>query len=182
MKSRLTALLLGSLLFCTGGLFATAKTDLYSISLETLKGPVKFSDFRGKVLLITNTASGCGYTPQLAGLQKIFKKYNKQGLIVIGLPSDDFNQEKLDDVKIGQFCKTNYGVSFLMAKKLHVNGKKRHPLYHYLVENDPQKLGDINWNFEKFLVNRKGDVVKRFYSSTTPESPTLINELEKVLK
>jgi glutathione peroxidase len=157
------------------------KGDVYKISADTLSGKVNFSDFKGKPILITNTASGCGYTSQLGDLQKVHEKYQKKGLVVIGFPTNDFNQESLDDVKVGEFCKKNYGVTFTMSKKIHVNGSQRHPLYKFLVDNDPTSQGNIGWNFEKFLVDKNGKVIARYSSSVNPTSPQILEKIENSL-
>ena len=157
------------------------KSSIYEISADSLSGKVDFSKFKGKPILISNTASGCGYTPQLGDLQKVHEKYSKKGLVDLGFPTNDFNQEKLSDVKVGEFCKRNYGVSFTMYKKIHVNGDNRHKLYQFLVGNDPTDQGNIGWNFEKFLVDKTGKVVGRYGSSVNPQDSAITEKIESSL-
>jgi glutathione peroxidase len=135
-------------------------------------GTVHLSDYRGKVLLIVNTASQCGFTPQYAGLEALYERFAGQGLVVLGFPCNQFgNQEPGDAEAIGQFCETNYGVSFPMFAKIDVNGANAHPLFVFLKHKAAGILGTeaIKWNFTKFLVSRDGNAIKRYASATTPE-------------
>jgi len=170
--------------FFTGNvaLAAEAKTSKFSdLEAANLKGEnVSFKAYGGKVVLVVNTASKCGYTPQYGGLQKLYDKYKDRGLVVIGFPSDDFHQEDLDGQGITKFCELNYGVKFPMFKKTHVNGSERHPVYKFLVANS-SKAGDVQWNFEKFLVNRRGEVIGRFSSGVTPSDGELTKAIETAL-
>ena len=144
--------------------------------------PMPLSDFRGKVLLIVNTASECGFTPQYAGLQKLQDDYAARGFSVIGFPCNQFGaQEPGDADEIAAFCTKNYGVGFPMSEKIEVNGPAAHPLYRHLTSCAPGILGTeaIKWNFTKFLVDRNGAAVARFSSATKPESMT--REIEALL-
>jgi len=144
--------------------------------------PLPLSKFDDKVLLLVNVASQCGLTPQYAGLQQLQDKYSARGFSVIGLPCNQFaNQEPGDEAEIQQFCETNYGVSFPMAAKIEVNGIGRHPLYQYLAGEGAAFPGDITWNFEKFLIDRRGGVVRRFSPKVTPDAGELIAAIEAEL-
>lgn len=147
---------------------------------------VDLSQYKGKVVLLVNVASQCGYTPQYKGLEELYEKYEKAGLVVIGVPSNDFGkQEPGSNEEIQKFCKTNYKVSFPMLAKVSVKGADKAPLYQYLTskETDPKFPGEVGWNFEKFLIGRSGEVVGRYKSSVAPDSEELIKavttELEK---
>ena len=131
-----------------------------------------FADYKGKVLLIVNTASKCGFTPQYKGLEALYQKYQDQGLVIFGFPCDQFaHQEPGDDAAIAQFCEINFGVTFPLMKKIEVNGEGTHPLYKYLKSQAKGVLGSaIKWNFTKFLISRDGTRVQRFAPTATPES------------
>jgi len=148
-------------------------TNIHEYTVRTLAGkPATLSDFEGKVLLIVNTASKCGFTPQYAGLQKLHAKYQDRGLVVMGFPSNQFGrQEPGDSEEIQQFCETNYGVRFSMFEKVDVNGADAHPLFKHLKAAAPGLLGSeaIKWNFTKFLVARDGTVFKRYAPQTGAE-------------
>lgn len=139
-------------------------------SLTSKNTELDFSQFEGNVLLIVNTASKCGFTPQFAGLEELNKKYRDQGLVVIGFPSGDFaNQELADGSKAEEFCQVNYGVSFQIMKKVHVNGEDADPVFKYLKSQTGGFMGSrIKWNFTKFLISRDGETIKRFAPMTTP--------------
>ncbi|MGF6642531.1 glutathione peroxidase [Paraburkholderia sp. GAS82] len=158
-------------------------TSIYSFSARTLGGEeVSLDRYSGKVLLIVNTASECGFTPQYAGLQKLYETYAGRDFEILGFPCNQFGkQEPGDATQIGSFCEKNYGVSFPMFDKIDVNGANAHPLYRYLTGEAPGLLGleGIKWNFTKFLVSRDGTVVKRYAPVTKPESIT--GEIEKLL-
>lgn len=153
-------------------------------SFKKLMGeePMPLEAFKGKVLLIVNTASQCGFTPQYEGLEKIYEKYKDQGLVVIGVPSNDFGaQEPGDNKEIANFCKLNYGVSFPMASKEVVSGDSAHPFYKWA----KSELGfgtAPKWNFHKYLVNRQGKLVDYFNSTTSPDSSRLVEAVEKALQ
>jgi glutathione peroxidase len=147
-------------------------TTVYDFSAKTIDGKTrKLGDYRGKVLLIVNTASKCGFTPQYKGLEALFKKYGKQGFAVLGFPSNQFGQQEPGpESEIAEFCEINYGVTFPLFAKVDVNGDSAHPLYKYLTSAKPGLLGSeaIKWNFTKFLVDREGNVVKRYAPTTDP--------------
>lgn len=157
--------------------------SIYSFSARTLSGEeVSLAQYQGKVVLIVNTASECGFTPQYAGLQKLFDTYAARGLTVLGFPCNQFGKQEPGDASaIGTFCEKNYGVTFPMFDKIDVNGANAHPLFRYLTEEAPGLLGleGIKWNFTKFLIGRDGSVVKRYAPLTKPESIT--EDIEKQL-
>jgi glutathione peroxidase len=134
---------------------------------------VALNQFKGKVMLIVNTASACGFTPQFAGLEALHESYGKKGLVVLGFPCNQFGaQDAGDNAEIAEFCQLNYGVSFPMMAKIDVNGQAAHPLYQWLSAEAPGLLGSksIKWNFTKFLVAKDGTVLKRYAPTDTPES------------
>jgi len=146
--------------------------SIYDFSAKLNSGENKnLADYRGKLLLIVNTASQCGFTPQYKGLQELYAKYHDKGLEVLGFPCDQFgHQEPGNDEEIKSFCELNYGVSFPLFCKIAVNGDAAHPLYKWLKSEKGGLLGDaIKWNFTKFLVDKQGNVVERFAPTTTPE-------------
>jgi glutathione peroxidase len=147
---------------------------VYDFEAQTIDGQtVAFSAYQGKVLLIVNTASACGFTPQFAGLEKLHQDYADQGLVVLGFPCNQFgSQDPGSNEEIGAFCQKNYGVSFPMMAKTEVNGAQAHPLYQWLKTQAPGMLGSegIKWNFTKFLVGKDGVSVKRYGSVDTPAS------------
>ena len=157
--------------------------SIYDFSAKTLQGKnVSLSDYKGQALLIVNTASKCGFTPQYEGLEKLYEKLHEKGLTVLGFPCNQFGkQEPGSAEEIGAFCQMNYGVSFPMFDKIEVNGPNAHPLYGYLKDEQPGILGikNIKWNFTKFLVDKTGKVVDRFAPMTKPED--IEKSIEKVL-
>ena len=148
--------------------------SVYDYKAKSLDGrEVPLSDYRGKVMLIVNTASKCGFTPQYAGLEELYEEYQGKGLTILGFPCDQFgHQEPGSSEQITAFCETNYGVTFPMFEKIEVNGANAHPLYRYLKDEKPGLLGTrgIKWNFTKFLIDRAGKVVDRFAPTDTPKS------------
>ncbi|MEY4663721.1 MAG: Hydroperoxy fatty acid reductase 1 [Pseudomonadota bacterium] len=143
--------------------------DLEALSID--QHTVPLSRYKGQVMLIVNTASACGFTPQFAGLEKLHQSYGDQGLVVLGFPCNQFaNQDPADDAQIASFCQKNYGVSFQMMGKVKVNGSDAHPLYQWLTAEAPGILGSkaIKWNFTKFLVGRNGQVLKRYAPQDAP--------------
>jgi len=157
--------------------------SIYDFSVKDIAGKaVKLDRYRGKVLLIVNTASECGFTPQYKGLEALYEKLHGKGLEILGFPCNQFGgQEPGSEKEIAQFCELNYGVTFPMFAKVDVNGAKAAPLYKYLKSEKPGLLGSeaIKWNFTKFLVDREGNVVKRYAPNDTPES--LAGDVEKAL-
>ena len=148
-------------------------TSIYDFTAATLQGnAVSLSDYKGKAILIVNTASKCGFTPQYAGLEKLYEKLRDKGLVILGFPCNQFGQQEPGSTQeIGAFCQMNYGVSFPMFDKIEVNGPRAHPLYEFLKSQKPGILGtkNIKWNFTKFLVDKTGKVVDRFAPLTKPE-------------
>jgi glutathione peroxidase len=158
-------------------------SSLYDIEVQTIrKQPQKLSDYQGKVLLVVNVASKCGFTPQYTGLEALYRNYKDRGFEVLGFPCDQFgHQEPGSEEEIATFCSTKYEVSFPMFAKIEVNGEGAHPLYRHLKGEKPGVLGTeaIKWNFTKFLVDRQGQVVKRYGSMDKPES--LASDIEALL-
>ena len=157
--------------------------ELAGFTADSLQGkPLSLAEYAGKVLLIVNTASNCGFTPQYEGLEALYQQFKDRGLVVLGFPCNQFGaQEPGAASEIASFCQKNYGVSFPMFAKIDVNGDDTHPLYQHLKKSAPGLLGSegIKWNFTKFLVNRNGEVTKRFASATTPEA--LAEDIEALL-
>ena len=141
-------------------------------ALNNKGAEVNFAQYEGKVLMIVNTASKCGFTPQYDGLEALYQKYKEQGLVIIGFPCDQFaHQEPGSNEEIAEFCRINHGVTFPLMAKIDVNGNNAHPIYQYLKDAAPGTFGKaIKWNFTKFLINRDGTVIKRFEPTTTPEA------------
>jgi glutathione peroxidase len=158
-------------------------TTAHDFEARSLAGkPVALRDYRGKVLLIVNTASKCGFTPQYAGLEALYRKYQDRGLVVLGFPCNQFGaQEPGSAAEIGSFCQKNYGVSFPMFEKIDVNGAATHPLYGWLKRTARGLLGTqrIKWNFTKFLLDREGKVVERYAPLTKPQA--LKRDIEALL-
>ncbi|RZI82336.1 MAG: glutathione peroxidase [Rubrivivax sp.] len=158
-------------------------TSIYEFDAQSIDGiPVKLEKYRGQVLLIVNTASKCGFTPQFEGLEALWKDYGAKGLTVLGFPCNQFGgQDPGDNTEIASFCQMNYGVSFPMMAKVDVNGDEAHPLYQWLVREAPGILGtkSIKWNFTKFLVARDGQVLGRYAPTDAPKA--LRADIEKAL-
>ncbi len=163
----------------------TTADDLYDIALTRLDGsPSSLRDFAGKVLLAVNVASRCGLTPQYAGLQALYESLRGRGFEVLGFPCNQFGaQEPGTSAEIAEFCTSWYGVSFPMFSKLDVNGSARHPLYRALIAAQPGSAdsSDVSWNFEKFLIDRRGNAIARFSPRTTPDDPELRARIESAL-
>jgi glutathione peroxidase len=157
---------------------------LHTLSATRLDGSVQtFADYAGKVLLIVNVASRCGFTPQYAGLESLWRTYRDRGLVVLGFPCNQFGaQEPGDATEIAQFCSTTYDVSFPLFARIDVNGEAAHPVYQWLKSAAPGVLGTeaIKWNFTKFLIGRQGEVVARYASTTKPED--LAGDIERLLQ
>jgi glutathione peroxidase len=186
---RVTVTLLVSLIVIAG--VAIGQTtggrvpEVLNFTMNSLGGqPVNLSKYQGRVVLIVNTASECGYTYQYEGLQALHRKYASQGLSVLGFPSNDFGQQEPGtNAEIQQFCKANYGVEFDMFSKIDVLGDSKAPLYRYLTSKstNPQFAGDVSWNFEKFLIDRNGRIVARFLSAVEPMSAEVTGAVEAAL-
>jgi glutathione peroxidase len=165
-----------------GAALAADDAALYGFTMRTIDGtPKSLGDYRGKALLIVNTASECGYTPQYAGLEKLYERYRDRGFAVLAFPANDFfAQEPGTDAQIKQFCTSRYGTQFDLFSKISVKGKDQHPLYAYLT-NVKGFEGKITWNFNKFLVDSSGAVVARYPSGVEPTSAELTAKLESIL-
>jgi glutathione peroxidase len=178
--------------------------SIYDIPVQTITGePSSLAAFRGRVLLVVNVASKCGLTPQYEALEQVYERYRNQGLVIAGFPANDFkSQEPGSNEEIQTFCSTNYGVTFPLFSKIKVVGPDKHPLYRALIAAQPTavSVSDISfreklkgygietlpepellWNFEKFLISRKGEVVRRFSPNTAPDDPALISAIEEEL-
>lgn len=154
-------------------------SSVYDFSFNSIDGKeVKLSQFKGKKLLLVNTASKCGFTTQYKDLEELHKQYGKN-LVIIGFPANNFgNQEPGSNEDIAEFCEQNYGVTFLIAEKVDVKGENIHPLFKYLTaQPNPDFTGDINWNFEKFLIDEKGKLIHRYRSKIKPLDPVIVNQL-----
>ena len=159
--------------------------SIYDFSLKDIDHKeVNLSQYRGKVVLVVNVASRCGYTPQYEGLQKVYMKYKDRGFVILGFPANNFMaQEPGTDEEIKTFCSAKYNVTFPIFSKISVKGDDIHPLYKFLTskETDPEFGGDIKWNFSKFLVDKSGKIIARFEPKVTPESDPVIQAIEKAL-
>lgn len=158
--------------------------NIYQYELNSIDGKnISLEEFSGDVLLVVNTASECGFTRQYAGLQKIFETYSDQGFKVLGFPANNFGgQEPGTDEEIAVFCEVNFGVTFPLFSRISVKGEDQHPLFDYLtgLEN-PDFTGDIGWNFEKFLIDRNGNLVRRFKSNVEPDDEELVSAIRSLL-
>ena len=165
---------------------ATVTNSVYDFTLKNIDGKeTNLGDYRGKVLLLVNVASRCGYTPQYEGLEKLYLKYKDRGLVVMGFPANNFmGQEPGTNEEIKTFCSLKYNVTFPMFSKISVKGDDIHPLYKYLTDkqSDPQFGGDVKWNFNKFLVGRDGRIIGRFEPAVKPESPEVAQAIEHALE
>jgi len=167
------------------GAMAFAASSVYDFTLNSIDGAATpLSAFKGKVVLLVNVASKCGYTPQYAGLEKLYEAYKDKGFVIVGVPANNFGgQEPGSNDEIKTFCSRNYNVTFPMMSKVSVKGADTTPLYQYLTDKgvNPQTGGDIKWNFTKFLIDKKGNVINRFEPAVTPESGDLAKAVEAAL-
>ena len=175
-----------ALTFCVAAVcMAIPANGVYRFTLKSIDGqPIPLGTYRGKVLLLVNVASKCGFTPQYAGLESLYKKYKDRGLVIVGIPANNFAaQEPGTNAEIKTFCRNKYDVTFPMMSKVSVAGADQAPLYAYLTDKstDPQMGGDIKWNFTKFLFDRHGNPVQRFEPATTPDSPEVTSAIEAAL-
>ena len=173
----------GALLIMATSLFAGS--GVYSFTLNSIDGkPAPLADYKGKVVLLVNVASQCGFTPQYSALEAIYEKYKDQGFVILGFPANNFGkQEPGTNQEIKTFCQTKYSVTFPMYAKVSVKGDDQTPLYTYLTtQANPAVAGEIKWNFTKFLVDRNGNVAKRFEPDVTPDSPDVIAAIQQALK
>lgn len=159
--------------------------SIYDITIDDIHGKkVSLSDYKGKVLLIVNVASACGYTPQYEELEQLNKKYKDKGLVIIGIPSNDFGeQEPGTNEEIERFCTTTFNVTFPMMSKTSTKGDKQHPLFAFLTsgQGKVELAGDVAWNFEKFIIDRNGNISNRFRSKTKPSSTECVEALNRAL-
>jgi len=159
--------------------------NIYEFSMKDINGSdVPLNNYAGKVILIVNTASKCGFTGQYDGLEELYKTYNDQGLVILGFPANNFlKQEPGSNEEIAEFCRLNYGVTFPMFSKISVKGKNIHPLYKYLTSKDSGHDfgGKISWNFNKFLISREGKIIERFGSRQKPLSEEITEAIKKAL-
>ncbi len=169
----------------TIGFMAEETPSLYDFKLQSLHNSEKLdlSDYEGKVILAVNTASKCGFTSQYEKLQELYDTYRDDGFVVLGFPTGDFGgQEYGTNEEIAEFCEVNFGVEFPLSTKISVKGNDQHPLFNYLTSADnPDYEGDIEWNFEKFLLNREGKLERRFKSRTEPNDEEVITSIENLL-
>jgi glutathione peroxidase len=179
----MTKLLL-CLLFCAAAAMAADKT-IYDFTLNTIDGqPAPLGTYKGKVVLLVNVASRCGFTPQYTALESVYEKFKDRGFVIIGIPANNFgSQEPGTNEEIKTFCQTKYSVTFPMMAKVSVKGGDITPLYQFLTDKNahPQTGGDIQWNFTKFLIGPDGRVITRFESAVTPDSPEVTGAIEKAL-
>jgi glutathione peroxidase len=167
-----------------GSTTINTNTNVYDITVKDIEqNEVNLSDYKGKVLLIVNVASKCGFTKQYDGLQEIYEKYKDQGLEVLGFPCNDFGgQEPGTNEEIAEFCSLNFNVTFPMFDKVKVLGDDKHPLFDILTNNSKTGKSDIKWNFEKFIIDKEGNVIDRFRSMTKPESKKITSLIEEELR
>jgi glutathione peroxidase len=175
-----------TLVFSFAAVVASAQTkSIYSFTMRSIDGnEVNLSSFKGKVVMVVNVASRCGFTPQYSALETVYEKYKDRGLVIVGVPANNFaQQEPGSNEEIKKFCSTKYNVTFPMMAKVSVKGDDKTPLYQYFTDSaqDPKFGGDIKWNFTKFLVDRNGNIVARFEPATTPDSAEVTAAIESTL-
>lgn len=178
------------LLFLLGNAFLMAASlpaaSVHDFTMNSIDGkPAPLAAYKGKVLLLVNVASQCGFTPQYAGLEKLYRDYKDKGLVILGFPANNFGgQEPGTDAEIKTFCSRNYNVTFPMYAKSSVKGADENPLYRFLTDTSvhPTTGGDVRWNFTKFLVDRNGKVLARFESNVKPDSPEMTGAIDKALQ
>src|SRR5579863_8199066 len=172
-------------MFFASGMMAANAASIYDFTMKSIDGqPVSLKAYKGKVVLLVNVASKCGFTPQYTGLEALYEKYKDRGLVIVGVPANNFmQQEPGTDAEIKTFCSNKYNVTFPMMSKVSVLGEDKAPLYVYLTEqkSDPKFAGDIKWNFTKFLFDRNGSPAARFEPSVKPNSPEVIAAIESAL-
>ena len=187
-----TGMLLGGMLLGLTGasaqsgqertMMAVKSTSLYDFTMHDIDGkPINLSEYRGKVLLVVNTASFCGNTPQYSDLQSLYEQYNEKGFEILAFPANNFGQQEPGtNEEIKSFCFTKYSLTFPLFSKISVKGADKHPLYQYLTEQSPFP-GEVEWNFQKYLVDRSGNIVGRYPHRMKPLAPEIIKEVERVL-
>jgi glutathione peroxidase len=181
---KMIAPLVFSLLFCAAALMAGDKS-VYDFTLNSIDGqPTPLSSYKGKVVMLVNVASRCGFTPQYTALESTYEKFKDKGFVIVGIPANNFGaQEPGTNAEIKTFCSSKYNVTFPMMAKVSVKGDDKTPLYQYLTDKsaNPSTGGDIQWNFTKFLVGRDGQIVARFEPKVTPDAPEVTAAIEKAL-
>jgi glutathione peroxidase len=167
------------------GAMAFAASNVYEFTLNSIDGaPTPLSSYKGKVVLLVNVASKCGYTPQYAGLEKLYETYKDKGFVILGVPANNFGaQEPGTNEEIKTFCSRTYNVTFPMMSKVSVKGSDKAPLYQYLTDasSNPKTGGEIKWNFTKFLIDKNGKIAARFESAVTPDSADMAKAIEQAL-
>ena len=155
--------------------------NLHDFSIESINGEtIKLSDYKSKVVLLVNTASKCGFTPQYSGLQKIYERYKDDGLVVLGVPTNDFNQELSKESDVKEFCEIRFGVEFPMSSIQPIRGDNAHPIYKW-IQSNVSVIGQPRWNFHKYLIGKDGKIINWFSSMTSPTSEGLVNQIETAL-
>jgi glutathione peroxidase len=176
--------IIGAICLMSAALFGAS--NVYEFTMNSIEGaPMPLAKFEGKVMLIVNVASKCGFTPQYEGLEAVYEKYKDQGFVIVGFPANNFmGQEPGTNEEIKTFCSTKYNVKFPLYSKISVKGEDKAPLYQFLTDTaaNPKTGGEIKWNFTKFLVDRNGKVIARFESPVKPDSPEVTAAIEKALK
>ena len=158
-----------------------SEKNFHDFSIDSISGEkIKFSDFKSNVVLLVNTASKCGFTPQYSGLQKIYDRYKDDGLVVLGVPTNDFNQELSKNKDVKDFCEIRYGVKFPISAIQNIKGESAHPVYKWIKES-VSVIGQPRWNFHKYLIGKDGNIINWFSSMTSPTSEGLINQIETAL-
>ena len=182
-RSVRTFAVVGLMIIMTGSVFAAS--NIYDFTLPSIDGkPMPLADFKGKVVLVVNVASRCGFTPQYTALEALYEKYKDRGFVIIGIPANNFGaQEPGTNQEIKTFCQSKYNVKFPMMSKVSVKGDDKTPLYQYLTDKsaNPKTGGDIQWNFTKFLVGPDGQIITRFEPAVTPDSLEVTAAIEKAL-
>ena len=159
----------------------TSEKVFHDFTIESISGDtINLSDYRSNVVLLVNTASKCGFTPQYSGLQKIYEKYKDDGLVVLGVPTNDFNQELSKDSEVKEFCEIRFGVEFPMSSIQPIRGENAHPIYKWIKSN-VSVIGQPRWNFHKYLIGKDGKIINWFSSMTSPTSEGLLNQIETAL-
>src|SRR5215475_14563447 len=179
-RAALASVLLGTALAALG---AASGPDVLTLTMKRLDGSEQsLAEYHGKVVLIVNTASKCGFTPQYEGLEALYRKYEPRGFVVLGFPSNDFKQQEPGtDAQIAEFCRATYDIQFPMFSKVSVKGDEMAPLYQMLTSLPAPLGGPIAWNFQKYLVDRRGHVVAKFVPGTKPDDPALVAQIEALL-
>ena len=158
-----------------------SEKGFHDFTIESISGEtINLSDYKSKVVLLVNTASKCGFTPQYSGLQKIYERYKDDGLVVLGVPTNDFNQELSKDSDVKEFCEIRFGVEFPMSSIQPIRGDNAHPIYKW-IQSNVSVIGQPRWNFHKYLIGKDGKIINWFSSMTSPTSEGLVNQIETAL-